>query len=550
MSSPTTTAKENPGLKDFDLTGYTGTKGWNFFEETPALWQAFSMNSANSESGYLSAVRDHLSGLGNLAGGIVNELTIECHREGKWGELVQYDRTGKRIDEIRYAPEQVELRKIFYDYGVVNLDCKDSWKHEFSIPHRMALAVLTNMNGECGVACPLAMTEGLIHALRAIGTEQQKEEFLPLLTDPASKSHFMAGQYVTERVGGSNVAANRTIATLQSDGTYLLNGEKWFCSNPGDAWVTTAKLAGTNVVGLFLVSRYRRDGSLNGCRLLRKKDIIGSKGKLTVESVYEDCEATALGRPAHGLANLIRYILKTSRLHVICGGLGHIARGVLEAEAYTRSREAYGKKLAEFPSVARTLEEMRMLRDALTFISFRAFALADKDEPLSLLLVPLLKTIVTQYSAVVVKEALILHGGNGILGDFSVLPRVLNDAIINETWEGTHALLAEHAVSAAKRPKVAKAFAEYVDAAAALMPAEAQNLLANEFEETNKLLASEFDCDVNRMYICEKLWRIFALAELDRRAQVYPDSSHHRQLLLMQNFVAGHARMPVRMTEN
>ena len=550
MSSPTTTAKENPGLKDFDLTGYTGTKGWNFFEETPALWQAFSMNSANSESGYLSAVRDHLSGLGNLAGGIVNELTIECHREGKWGELVQYDRTGKRIDEIRYAPEQVELRKIFYDYGVVNLDCKDSWKHEFSIPHRMALAVLTNMNGECGVACPLAMTEGLIHALRAIGTEQQKEEFLPLLTDPASKSHFMAGQYVTERVGGSNVAANRTIATLQSDGTYLLNGEKWFCSNPGDAWVTTAKLAGTNVVGLFLVSRYRRDGSLNGCRLLRKKDIIGSKGKLTVESVYEDCEATALGRPAHGLANLIRYILKTSRLHVICGGLGHIARGVLEAEAYTRSREAYGKKLAEFPSVARTLEEMRMLRDALTFISFRAFALADKDEPLSLLLVPLLKTIVTQYSAVVVKEALILHGGNGILGDFSVLPRVLNDAIINETWEGTHALLAEHAVSAAKRPKVAKAFAEYVDAAAALMPAEAQNLLAYEFEETNKLLASEFDCDVNRMYICEKLWRIFALAELDRRAQVYPDSSHHRQLLLMQNFVAGHARMPVRMTEN
>ncbi|MFZ5628226.1 MAG: acyl-CoA dehydrogenase family protein [Spirochaetota bacterium] len=549
MSSPKTLGKENPGLKDFDLTGYTGTQGWNFFEETPSLWQAFSMNTARADSGYLSDVRDHLSGLGELAGGIVNELTIACHREGKWGELVQYDRTGNRIDEIHYAPEQVELRRIFYDYGVVNLDCKDHWKHEFSIPHRMALAVLTNMNGECGVACPLAMTEGLIHALRAIGTDEQKEQFLPLLTDPASRSHFMAGQYVTERVGGSNVAANRTIATLQSDGTYLLNGEKWFCSNPGDAWVTTAKLAGTNVVGLFLVSRYRRDGSLNGCRLLRKKDIIGSKGKLTVESVYEDCEATALGRPAHGLANLIRYILKTSRLHVICGGLGHIARGVLEAEAYTRSREAYGKKLAEFPSVARSLEEMRLLRDALTFISFRAFALAEKDEPLSLMLVPLLKTIVTQYSAVVVKEALILHGGNGILGDFSVLPRVLNDAIINETWEGTHALLAEHAVSAAKRPKVAKAFAEYVEAAAALMAPEARSLIQKEFEGAKELLANEFDCDVNRMYVCEKLWRIFSLAELDRRAQIYPDSSHHRQLLLMQKFVAGHARMPVRMTE-
>jgi hypothetical protein len=52
------------------------------------------------------------------------------------------------------------------------------------------------------------------------------------------------------------------------------------------------------------------------------------------------------------------------------------------------------------------------------------------------------------------------------------------------------------------------------------------------------------------MYICEKLWRIFALAELDRRAHVYPDSLHHRQLLLMQKFVATEARMPLRLEEN
>lgn len=543
------TQSSNPGLKDFDLTGYTGTSGWNFFEETPVLWQAFTMNSVLQDHGYLAAVKAHLAGLGALAGGVINDLTIACHRDGKWGELVQYDRTGRRIDEIRYAPEQNELRKIFYDYGVVNLDCKSEWQHEFTILHRMALAVLTNMNGECGVACPLAMTEGLIHALRAIGTEEQKEKFLPLLTDPESKSHFMAGQYVTERVGGSNVAANRTIATLQPDGTYLLNGEKWFCSNPGDLWVTTAKLAGTNVVGLFLVSRYRRDGSLNGCYLLRKKDIIGSKGKLTVESVYQDCEATALGRPAHGLANLIRYILKTSRLHVICGGLGHIARAVLEAEAYVRVREAYGKKLADFPSVVRTLEELRLLRDALMLVSFRAFALAEKDEPLSLMLVPLLKTIVTQYSAIVVKEALILHGGNGILGDFTVLPRLLNDAIINETWEGTHALLAEHAVAAAKRPKVHQAFRSYLDAVLPAMPVSARALVEREYSEVQKLLASDFDCDVNRMYICEKLWRIFALVVLDRRCQIYPDSSHQRQLLLMEKFVESNARMPFKLDE-
>jgi hypothetical protein len=97
---------------------------------------------------------------------------------------------------------------------------------------------------------------------------------------------------------------------------------------------------------------------------------------------------------------------------------------------------------------------------------------------------------------------------------------------------------------------VAKALAEYVDAAQELMPADARSLLIQEFAQTKELLTSEFDCDVNRMYICEKLWRIFALAELDRWVKMYPDSNYHRQLLLMQKFVAGQARMPLRMTES
>jgi alkylation response protein AidB-like acyl-CoA dehydrogenase len=536
----------NPGLKPFDLTGYRGASGKNFFIETPVLGEALRLNSNNGKPEYLQAVESHLSGLGALLGRVINDLTIACHKEGKWGELVQFDNMGTRIDEIRYAAEQTQLRKIFYDYGVVNLDCHPEWKHEFSLQHRMALAILTNMNGEGGVACPLAMTEGLIHALRAIGTDEQKDEFLPLLTSPSSTSHFMVGQYVTERVGGSNVGANRTVATPQADGTWLLNGEKWFCSNPGDVWVTTAKVRGTNTVGLFLVSRYRRDGSLNGCRLLRKKDIIGSKGKVTVESVYEDCEATQLGRTAHGLANLIRYILRTSRLHVICGGLGHISRAIIEAESYIAQREAYGKKLAEFPSVQQTLAELKMLQTALMLVSFRAFALSDADHPLALMLVPLLKVATTQYSAIVAKEAMILHGGNGILGDFSVLPRVLNDAIINETWDGTHALLAEHAIAAARRPKVVHAWSEYLRIETQGMEATTLKLVNDLHSDIERMTASDFDSDVNRMYICEQMWRIFALTEMHRAATQRQGSQVVIQKRLLQAFVAQGARLPFR----
>lgn len=538
---------DNPGLKAFDLSQYKGIAGKNFFTATPILGEALALNSTNTDAAYLRDVNAHLAGLGELLGTVINELTIACHKEGKWGELVQFDRFGTRVDEIRYAAEQTELRKIFYDHGVVNIDCHESWRHEFSELHRMALAVLSNMNGEGGVSCPLAMTEGLIHALRAIGSDEQKNRFLPMLTAPTSTSHFMAGQYVTERVGGSNVGANRTIATPQDDGTWLLNGEKWYCSNPGDVWVTTAKVQGTNTVGLFLVGRLKADGSLNGCRLLRKKDIIGSKGKLTVESVYENCEATALGRTAHGLANLIRYILRTSRIHVISGGLGHIGRGILEADAYVAEREAYGTKLAEFPSVKRILDEMRMLQSALTLVSFYTFSLCEKDEPLALCLVPLLKVIVTQYSAVVVKEAIILHGGNGILGDFSVLPRVLNDAIINETWEGAHALLAEHALAALKRPKVMAAAEKYFTAGKATLADSDAALFSEIWSELKGMVMNEHDRDVNRMYICEKLWRLFALVETKRWVARYGENHRKQQYALLESFTRQNARMPLKV---
>ena len=44
----------------------------------------------------------------------------------------------------------------------------------------MALAYLANFNGEGGVTCPLAMTDGLIIALKEIGT-MNNANALPLL---------------------------------------------------------------------------------------------------------------------------------------------------------------------------------------------------------------------------------------------------------------------------------------------------------------------------------------------------------------------------------
>ncbi|MCB1178198.1 MAG: acyl-CoA dehydrogenase family protein, partial [Leptospiraceae bacterium] len=239
---------KNPGLAPFDISPYTGVKNKNLYKTDSILQRILNRYLGSLEKEEFNSIEKHISTYGEKVGGVLNELTDKCHKEGKYGELVKYDKTGNRIDDIVYSPEQVESRRISYEHGVVNLDFHKNWKYEFRLIHRYILNYLMNLNGEGGVSCPLAMTEGMIFALKHLGTEEQKEKYLPLVAGENSKSYFMAGQYVTERVGGSNVGANRTIAKKGENGKWILNGEKWFCSNPGDLWVTTAKIENTNTV--------------------------------------------------------------------------------------------------------------------------------------------------------------------------------------------------------------------------------------------------------------------------------------------------------------
>ncbi len=514
----------NPGLLPFDISDYKGVRGKNFYLNDIILRDL--TETEINETEHRLAVQQHLAGFGELTGGLLDELVEACHKEGKYGELVRFDRTGNRIDEIRYSYEQREVRRIAYEYGIVNLDFHPEWKFPFTMFHRMALAYLANLNGEAGYTCPLAMTDGMIRAIKALGTEEQKARYLPLIAGVGSSSHFMCGQYVTERVGGSNVAANRTIARNIGNGRWLLTGEKWFCSNPGDLWVTTARIEGTNVIGMFLVSRFRRDGSLNGCHLLRKKEIIGSRGKLTCEAVYEDCEAEELGRPGHGLVNLIKYVINTSRVHVAVAALGMGRRAVMEAVAYVSQREAYGQKVIMYPSVKKILSQMFVAQAAMTLVSFRNFFFSETGHAAAAVLTPLMKYISTTTATRICHEAMLLHGGNGILSDFSILPRLLNDSIINETWEGTHQIISEHVLSAWRRPKNRSALDTWLNEKLAQAPAALKSevhslrerIMADlrEFED-----AKSPACDEDRLFFCDRLYRLCAMAEVTDRLNLF-----------------------------
>jgi putative acyl-CoA dehydrogenase len=514
---------KNPGLQNYDLSTYNGLKDKNFYLEDSTLkriFQGFTVNLNESEK---KDIENHLVEYGHLVGGVLNTLTEKSHKEGKYGEINKFNSVGERVDEIIYSSEQNESRKISYEYGIVNLDFHEKWNHPFHITHRYLLAYLLNLNGEGGVACPLAMTDGMILALKKIGTDIQKQKYLPLIAGENSSSYFFVGQYVTERVGGSNVGANRTIATKSSNGKWILNGEKWFCSNPGDLWVTTARIEGSSTIGMFLVPRFKENGELNGHHLLRKKDIIGSKGKITAEVVYEDLEAEELGRPSHGLANLIKYIITISRIHVGIGASSGARRAVMEVLQYAKHRTAYGKSLLDFFVYERNLCEMQIEVIALTFSNFCSISLWEKEYPASKIIIPLMKYISSSKATNICHSAILCLGGNGIIGDFSVVPRLLNDSIINESWEGTHFLLTEHILRALEKQKSRESFFEEVEISSTLNDVLPKNIYNFQNEMISELKNMLSFPNEEREYFREKIsdlaYKIFSLSNLIKEYQ-------------------------------
>jgi putative acyl-CoA dehydrogenase len=417
------------------LPGYPGTRGMNFWEADASLRDvAGPMLTPQG--------RTRSSEFGAFAGRTLDALIDKAHKVENLPRLED--------GAVKYCPEQIEARRhlaraIYGGPGPLTLT------------ERMTRAVIANYCGEGGITCPLAMTDGLIGLLEKRGTAAQMREFLPRLKSDDPDWALTGGQYITEKQSGSNVAANETTASSNDDGTWSLTGTKWFCSNPGELWVTTAKTP-EGVVALFLVKRKNPDGSLNGHTILRLKPIGGTRGKATVEVEYKGARAEMIGRPREGMVLLVNEILSVSRLHVAAAALGFAGRAVLEARTFADWRLAYGKPLTALPAVRTKLTTMEALHAGMLTAFYRGLAALEAGDADAEALVPMLKVEVSMRGSEIVREAQLLIGGHGILDDFSPLNRLADDAIVNEIWEGTHPILAGHAAKSLRRPRVLESF--------------------------------------------------------------------------------------------
>ncbi|MEQ1917928.1 MAG: acyl-CoA dehydrogenase family protein, partial [Elusimicrobiota bacterium] len=167
---------------------------------------------------------------------------------------------------------------------------------------------------------------------------------------------------------------------------------------------------------------------------------------------------------------------------------------------------------AELPPIAAALKNMEAELAAGTLAYFEGIACIERDDAAAEVLLPLLKMELSRCASRLIREARLILAGNATLRDFSVLPRLAEDAIAQEIWEGTHLVLAGHVLKALRRPASGTA----IRALLSNHECPDSRWLARRLEELRSAQASQRPEDV--LEICAATWRALQRALLMREA--------------------------------
>ena len=340
--------------------------------------------------------------------------------------------------EVEFDAAYHQAGRAVWASGIVGADAVE----------QAGLFYLLAQAGEGGHACPVVCTAGLVRALRTQASDELRERFLPPLLETDYDRAERGAQFLTERHGGSDVGANRVEARPDGD-AWRLHGEKWFCSvADADQFLVTARPRGapegTRGIGCFLVPR-----SGGGFRIRKLKDKLGTRALATGEIEFEGADAYPIGPLDEGFRTAVS-VLNTSRWLNGVGSTGLMRRAYDVASEFAREREAFGRPISDFALVRENLAVMKAETDAAFASTAELTGLVDRidrgeatDDDITWhrLLVNANKVVTSLAATRVVRRGIETLGGNGTIEDFSPLPRLWRDAIVFESWEGTHNVL-------------------------------------------------------------------------------------------------------------
>ena len=423
----------------------------NLFACDAALREGLEREGGGHAAGALSALG------AQLGRAEVLELGRLANLHGP--ELRNFDRSGRRIDEVEFHPAWHALMTLMIEAGV-HASPWDSGQSGAQVVRAAQYLLFGQV--ENGAQCPVTMTYACVPALRQAGALADKwlPKILARRYDPRSlpieqKHGALVGMGMTEKQGGTDVRANTTRADpmlpaeaaarfgAEGEGAWRIVGHKWFFSAPqSDAHLILAQTEDTGSAGLscFFVPRFLPDGSRNAIRVQRLKDKLGNRSNASSEVEFCDAVGWLVGQVGRGIPTILDMGGHT-RLDCVIGTAGIMRAALTHALHHARGRSAFGRKLAEQPLMQNVLADLALESEAATAFALRLARCFDQQaDPaqatLARILTPAGKYWLCKRGPAFGAEAMEVMGGNGYVED-GPLARLYREFPVNSIWEGS-----------------------------------------------------------------------------------------------------------------
>ncbi len=345
------------------------------------------------------------------------------------------------------------------------------------LPQLLATAIEEMWHGAnmAFALCPL-LTQGAIEALELCGSETLKAKFL----DKMVSGVWTGTMNLTEPQAGSDLAAVRTRAVPQNDGSYKLYGQKIFITYGEQDYTdniihlvlgrTPSAPEGVKGISLFLVPKVivNDDGSLgarNDVHCVSIEHKLGIHASPTAVLAYGDHGGAAgylVGEENRGLEYMF-IMMNLARFSVGIEGVGIAERSYQRALAYARDRvqgRAPGldkttptATIIQHPDVRRMLLTMKAQTEAMRAVAYVTGAAIDnarrhpdanarkRHQAFVDLMIPIVKGWSTELAQEVTYLGVQVHGGMGFIEETGAAQHY-RDARITTIYEGTTAIQA------------------------------------------------------------------------------------------------------------
>jgi len=280
-----------------------------------------------------------------------------------------------------------------------------------------------------------------IKGLLLYGTAEQKQRYLPDLASGRKLAAFA----LTEPGAGSDAAAIQTRAVRQSDGTWLLNGQKLWIANGGIAdFFTVFAKTPVKVEGKTeeKITAFIVDWGLEGFTRGAEEHKLGIKASSTVPLFFDNVVLPAdslLGEEGKGF-KVAMHVLNSGRLGLAAGVVGGARVILKEAVGHARERRQFGRPIAEFELIQEKIARMTVDTYVTESMVYLTTDLVDRGDVDYSLESAICKVFASERCWEVINDGLQLMGGLGYMQDYP-FERGLRDARINLIFEGTNEIL-------------------------------------------------------------------------------------------------------------